>query len=969
LVSSRYLDINYHNTLEGIMKQPSRREFLRRALHLGIGVAGASVLDIRAALEARAASQSDPPALVVAQGLNDTTITLIWTAVAGADSYVVYRDGEIVASQPGTRYDDSSLTAATTHTYQTSAIVGGVGSLRSAAVSATTQALRDTAPPTQPGSITVSNITSSAATLKWAHSSDNDNIVGYRILRGPSTAALSNLVQLGTTDAVNSYTATNLRANTAYQFAVIALDPSGNLSPARTVTFTTAPSSDSIAPDPPSSSSVTATAFSDTRVDVIWGASTSSDLSGYQVFRDGLLVAEISLPLRRYYSDNGLAPGGTHSYQIRAVDSAGNASALTTGRTVTTLATGTVKIVRGPYLQATTTYSTVVVWWTNILAPSAVSYGIGSLSQQASDPTLTRQHVMLIGGLTAGTTYTYQVVSGSVTSTTSTFNTAALPGSMFAFAAVGDFGGGSPDETRIANNIATGGTEFVQTLGDNVYPDAQDPDFATTYFDCDARFYKPYASVMKQQTIWFANGNKEYYGDGAFWQNVWIPNNKRWYSYDWGDAHILVLDTELPHAPGTPQYQFAEADLVANQSKRWRIALVHRPPYSSISNNSSSTDVRMYLVPLFEQQNVQLVLSGNSHNYERTFPLLGGVPQSSRGVTYIVSGGGGNGLNQFTITQPSWSAFRIATYEHLRITVSPISLQVDAISGDDGSILDSTTITDNSGGSTTGTIAGTVTDSGSGAPIGGANVGYNGSTTTTDATGAYALANAPTGTYTLTASAPGYTSVSQSITVVAGGTMQQDFTLAALRLYVFKDGFESGNLSSWTASAGLTVQTALVRSGTFAAQANTTNGNTYAKKTLANTYTSGYARIYVNLVSSSSQVNLLRFRTASDVSIAYLFVTPTTKLGLRNDITATTVTSATSVGNGWHALELHAVISGASSTIKVWLDGTQINDLTLATDLGTSPIGRLQIGDLYTGGRTYNIVIDDVVFDTQPIGV
>ena len=52
----------------------------------------------------------------------------------------------------------------------------------------------------------------------------------------------------------------------------------------------------------------------------------------------------------------------------------------------------------------------------------------------------------------------------------------------------------------------------------------------------------------------------------------------------------------------------------------------------------------------------------------------GGVPQGSGGVTYIVSGGGGNGLNAFTISEPSWSAFREATYEHVKVTVSPAAL-------------------------------------------------------------------------------------------------------------------------------------------------------------------------------------------------------------------------------------------------------------------------------------------------------
>ena len=75
-------------------------------------------------------------------------------------------------------------------------------------------------------------------------------------------------------------------------------------------------------------------------------------------------------------------------------------------------------------------------------------------------------------------------------------------------------------------------------------------------------------------------------------------------------------------------------------------------------------------------------------------------------------------------------------------------------------------------------------------------------------------------------------------------------------------------MSAWT-SSGAGITTALAHSGRYAAQANTTNGNTYAKKTLPSTYTNGYGRIYFNLLSYTSQVNLLRFRTAADGSMAY----------------------------------------------------------------------------------------------------
>jgi chitodextrinase len=193
-------------------------------------------------------------------------------------------------------------------------------------------------------------------------------------------------------------------------------------------------------------------------------------------------------------------------------------------------------------------------------------------------------------------------------------------------------------------------------------------------------------------------------------------------------------------------------------------------------------------------------------------------------------------------------------------------------------------------------------------------------------------------------------------------------TTPAIALVVFRDGFESGNLSAWTTSGGLTVQTAIIHSGIYAAQANTTVGNTYAKKTFASTYNDGYGRLYFNLLSYSSQVNLLRFRTAADGSIAYLYVTTAGKLALRNDVSATSLTSATGVGSGWHALELHVTINGAASTTEVWLDGVKVNDLSITTNLGTAPIGKMQIGEVQNG-RIYNLIMDDAVFDIKRIGL
>ncbi len=185
---------------------------------------------------------------------------------------------------------------------------------------------------------------------------------------------------------------------------------------------------------------------------------------------------------------------------------------------------------------------------------------------------------------------------------------------------------------------------------------------------------------------------------------------------------------------------------------------------------------------------------------------------------------------------------------------------------------------------------------------------------------------------------------------------------------VFSDGFESGDLSSWTSSSGLSTETSTVNSGGFAVEGNTTNGNTYAKKTLPATFTDGYARIYFDLPSMSSQVNLLRFRDSAGNSLGYLYVNTSGKLGLRDDVVGSSVTSTTSVGAGWHTLELHMRNDGATHAVDAWLDDVLVDGLSSSIANATAaPIGQMQIGEVQSG-RTYDVFIDDVVFATQRIG-
>ena len=139
----------------------------------------------------------------------------------------------------------------------------------------------------------------------------------------------------------------------------------------------------------------------------------------------------------------------------------------------------------------------------------------------------------------------------------------------------------------------------------------------------------------------------------------------------------------------------------------------------------------------------------------------------------------------------------------------------------------------------------------------------------------------------------------------------------------------------------LSIENTDVRTGGFAAEGNTTNGNTFARKTLSSTYPDGYGRLAFELKSQVSQVNLLRMRDAAGISMGYVYVSTAGALGFHNDALNTNTLSATTIAAGWHVLELHLGINAAAGTVEVWLDNTRIADLSNVgtVNLGTAPVG------------------------------
>jgi chitodextrinase len=88
----------------------------------------------------------------------------------------------------------------------------------------------ETQPPTAPGSLTFSSVTSTSLTVNWTAATDNVGVTGYRISRnGAVVNTVSGL----------SFNDTGLSPSTSYSYSVVALDAAGNVSPASSGTIAT----------------------------------------------------------------------------------------------------------------------------------------------------------------------------------------------------------------------------------------------------------------------------------------------------------------------------------------------------------------------------------------------------------------------------------------------------------------------------------------------------------------------------------------------------------------------------------------------------------------------------------------------------------------------------------------------------------------------------------------------------------
>ncbi|NEW07487.1 bacillolysin [Paenibacillus sp. SYP-B3998] len=184
----------------------------------------------------------------------------------------------------------------------------------------------DTQAPSVPTGLASTGITQTSVSLSWNPSTDNTAVTGYDVYNGS---------QLAASVAGTNATVSGLSAGTAYTFTVKARDAAGNVSIASvglTVTTTNSSDPDTQAPSVPTN--LASTGKTQTSVSLSWNASTDNTaVTGYDVYNGSQLAASVT---GTNATVSGLSAGTAYTFTVKAKDAAGNASAASSGLTVTT---------------------------------------------------------------------------------------------------------------------------------------------------------------------------------------------------------------------------------------------------------------------------------------------------------------------------------------------------------------------------------------------------------------------------------------------------------------------------------------------------------------------------------------------------------------------------------------------------------------------------------------------------------
>ena len=308
------------------------------------------------------------------------------------------------------------------------------------------------------------------------------------------------------------------------------------------------------------------------------------------------------------------------------------------GRLVDVLYGSYLFLPRQPYLQMQTQNSIMIKWQTPKAEKGVVEYGAGL---HVSEKESSKYHSITIKNLQPQTCYKYHVSSASlqIDNTKREFCTLNTNKKMETLWVVGDTGEDSPKQKNVYqsmlsyvdNNLSK--IDLWLLLGDNAYSSGTQKQYNRDLFDA-------YPALIKQKNIWAAIGNHD--SRRFAFSNIFdfpthgesggiASGTKKYYSIDEANFHLVILDSQTEDLSADGKMANWLKEDLAHNTKPWTFIAFHHPPYCDTTHDSDNPKdsggrlkaMRENFTPIFDKYDVDLVLTGHSHVYERSKLLVG----------------------------------------------------------------------------------------------------------------------------------------------------------------------------------------------------------------------------------------------------------------------------------------------------------------------------------------------------------
>ena len=276
-----------------------------------------------------------------------------------------------------------------------------------------------------------------------------------------------------------------------------------------------------------------------------------------------------------------------------------------------------------------------ISWYSETGIPDLVSYGLNpsNLTPCTQIESVTNfggfEHHAHLTNLVAGRRYCY-TIAGNGTVITGTFRTAPDGPAPFRFAVLGDVqtkGDLNAIWRDVGRWIASQDVAFVVTIGDMV-----DVGGSQAYWNA---FFQTTPELFRSTVFMPIIGNHETYGNGLqpYFNQFRLPGNGpvaiapdglpcagRWYSFVYGNTHVVTLDNVSINDDATMLTQSMWLVSQTPQLYKWKFAFLHMSVFTSgLDCNPYSQD--LWGPQYFDPRDVDVVFNGHSHMLEYTCPI------------------------------------------------------------------------------------------------------------------------------------------------------------------------------------------------------------------------------------------------------------------------------------------------------------------------------------------------------------